>query len=218
MKAKSFQDARWLFKGRPRGHVKWAFRFFITSFIMAFVFSLFFYFTYVTTSPGNLAPRIYSVFGPVPVNVAVYIIFFILGTWMAGWALLWGERKSERSRVFVIASWAIPLSIVYIWVSLSVLFVLGFPRSMIAPVSFAPPLLASVLVPQLFVHDVLDRREKSLAKTSVGLGTVAITLWGVSSLSNGMISPLLEIFMPAYFGVLVIEYLSIHMRINGPGF
>jgi hypothetical protein len=27
-----------------------------------------------------------------------------------------------------------------------------------------------------------------------------------------------EILLPAYFGVLIVEYLSIHLRINGPNF
>lgn len=214
---KGHPKKKWLLEGRPREHVRWAFRLFVVSFIMFFVFSLFFYFTFVMAG-GFAGSRVYSIFGVIPVNLAVYLFLLTLGVWMGGWAILWGKRDSKRPKSFVWVSWAIPLGLVWVWISILVMVSLGVSSSVINLVSFIPPLIMAVLVPQLFVQELLAGKEKTISKLSVGLGLGSIAVWGVGSSVNSAALPLVEILLPAYFGLLVIEYLSIHLRINGPDF
>ncbi len=163
------------------------------------------------------APRIYSVLGRVPINVAVYIFLFTFVLWTIGWAILWGSRKSKKPKSFVIASWAIPLSIVYFAISVTSLYLSGIEESIIAAIVYTPPILTSILVPQIFVHGLLKGVEKTISKIAVGLGLLTTLIWNFSS-ANANVYFFIEILLPAYYAVLTIEYLSIHVRINGPGF
>ncbi len=206
----------WVFATRPREHVRWAFRLFIVSFLTFFVFSIFFYFTYFMQSEYT-APRIYSVLGRVPINVAVYIFLFTFVTWTIGWAIMWGSGKSKRPKSFVLASWAIPLSIIYFAISITLLYMLGVEESVMTTIVYTPPILTSILVPQIFVRGMLKGIETILSKIVIGIGVLTTLIWNFSS-ANANIYILVEILLPTYFAILTIEYLSIHLRINGPGF
>lgn len=204
--------------GQPKAHVRWAFRLFIVSFIAFFTLSLFFYPSYMTMrmgSRGFLVPYVHSAFGLVPANIAMYILFIVLGIWIAGWALLWGERKTPRPRPVVLGSWIIPTSIAYAWVSLAVLLVAGVPRQLMTAIALVPPLLVAVVAPQLFVRGLLDRLGKRLSKTALGVGFLLVGMWGAgSSLGVESVMPVVEILLPVYLGLLVIEYLGVHLRMN----
>jgi hypothetical protein len=184
---------------------------------MLLVFSLFFHFTSVRMTEYGGA-QISSLFGPVPINLVVYFSLFCITVWVSGWAILWGRRESARPKALVLWSWAIPLAIVYVWVSLSLLLVAGVQRWVMNLVSFVPPLLIAVLVPQAFLSGVLDRREKNFALAAVGLGVTVVALWGVGTTVGRGVLPFVEFFLPSYFGVLTVEYLCVHRRVNGPSF
>ncbi|MDI6642645.1 MAG: hypothetical protein QMD95_01100 [Candidatus Hodarchaeaceae archaeon] len=212
----------WNLAGRRRVHIRWAFRLFIVSFIALFTLSLFFYPSYMTMrlgAGGRLVPYVYSAFGPIPTNIAMYILFIVLGIWIAGWALLWGERKTSRPRPVVLGSWMVPLSITYAWVSLAVSLVTGVPRQLMTAIAFAPPLLVAVVAPQLFVRGLLDRRGVKLSNAALGVGFLLVGMWGASSFSDiELMMPVVEILLPVYLGLLVIEYLGVHLRVNGSRF
>ena len=160
-----------------------------------------------------------SIFGLVTANVVIYILLAVVGIWIAGWALLWGERRSKRPRSVVIGSWMIPCSIVYAWVTSAVALSAGVPRHLITVIAFAPPLLVAVVVPQLFVRGLLDRLGKKLSRAALGTGFLLVGMWGVgSSLGVKSIMPAVEILLPVYFGLLVIEYFAVHLRLNGSRF
>jgi hypothetical protein len=207
----------WLFKGRPRRNIKWAFRLFIASFTMLFVFSLLFSFGGINTARGA-GIWVRSMFGPVPMPLVSYLVFFASMVWVAGWAILWGGKDSARPKEFVLGSWTIPLTIVHVWVSLSILFSLGVERSVACVIAFTPPLIITVIVPQLFVRDLLERRERSVAKLCLGLGIPSAVFWNIGTFIDATALQFFGVILPAYLGLLVIEYLSIHARINGPGF
>lgn len=129
-----------------------------------------------------------------------------------------GEHHASRGKSFVIGSWAVPVSIVYVWVSLSVLAVVGVRGSMLMLLSLVPPLVTCVFVPQLFVLDFLTKPEHKLLKVCVGVGLTAIVCWILSLAAGEVMLLTVEALLPLYFGVLAIEYLRVHLRINGPGF
>lgn len=216
------RQREWVFTGRRRRHLRWAFRLFIASFIALFSLSLFFYPTYVvmqTGAHGAPVPYVHSAFGLVAASTALYVLFIVLGIWIAGWALLWGEPRTPRPRAIVLGSWAIPLSIVYVWVSLAGLLVAGVPRQLITAIALVPALLVSVVAPQLFIWGLLHRLEKKFSRVALGMGFLLVGLWGAGSASGvGLMMPVVEILLPVYFGILVIEYLSVHLRLNGSRF
>ncbi len=209
----------WGFTGSRKKRIRWAFRLFIISFIMFFVLSLLFYPSYMTMRLGSRGipiPYIYSAFGLVAINIAMYLFYFVLGVWIAGWALLWGKRESRRPRHIVVGSWMVPLSLSYPWISLAVMLVAGIPRQVMTPIAFVPPMLVAVVVPQLFVLGLLDRLGKRLSRAALGMGIFLVGMWGAgTAIGTEVIQPILEILLPVYLGLLVVEYLGVHLRING---
>jgi len=194
----------------------WAFRFFIASFLFFFGLSLFFFPTYTSSGRAGYVP---SVFGQVLNTVAAYILLFAAGIWMAGWAIMWEERKALKSRTFVAASWLVPASIIYVMVSLSIAILLGLPNQIMTIISLVPPLLVIMSTPQLFIRDMLGKFEKSLSRACFGLGAALVVIWGTGVLSGASIlMPAVELLIPVYLGVLILEYLSLHLRTNGWNF
>ena len=202
--------------------VIWAFRLFVVSFIAFFALSIFFFPTYTTTLYGyGYRTMVYvsSIFGLVAANVAAYILLVVVGIWIAGWAFLWGEHQSKRPRTIIIGSWMIPCSIVYAWVTSAVALMAGIPRYLISVIAFAPPLLVAVVAPQLFVRGLLGGRERMLSQAALGAGFFLVGAWGTSSsLGAGALSPMIEILLPVYFGLLVIEYLAMLLKLNNNRF
>lgn len=208
---------KWLFVGRSRRQVRWAFRLFIISFIAFYVFSSFFAFTFMIHQSSPMG-TIYSVVGQAPVTLVLYVFLVFFSLWLVGWALLWGEQRAARGRSFVIGSWTVPSSITYVWVSLATLAIAGVRGSLLTLLSLLPPLVAGIFVPQLFVLDFLKKSELKLLKFCVGVGLVAIVCWSLSLAVGESMLLVVEALLPLYFGLLAIEYLRVHLRLNGPGF
>ncbi len=226
MKARSSgrRSARdeWKFTGQRRKQIRWAFRLFIISFIALFALSLLFYPGHIAMrvgSRGFLVPYVHSVFGLVPANITMYIIYIVLGVWIAGWALFWGEHDAPRPRAVVFGSWMVPTSIAYAWVSLAVLLLAGVSRQLMTAIAFVPPLLVAVVAPQLFVRGLLDRLGKRLSRAALGMGFLLVGMWVAGSTWGAeSVMPVVEILLPVYLGLLVVEYLGVHLRMNGSRF
>jgi hypothetical protein len=168
--------------------------------------------------PETPTGSVYSVMGRVPMVLVIHAFIILLSLWLLGWALLWGERKTPRGKTFIVGSWAVPCSIVYVWVSLPVLTVAGIGGTALALVALIPPAVISIAVPQLFVADFLRGKDTMFSKACVAVGSGTIIVWASSAAIGETALMLVEALLPLYFGLLVIEYLRVHTRINGPGF
>ena len=147
--------------------------------------------------------------------MAFYISLLAAGFWMTGWAILWEERKALDSRTFILASWLVPISIVYMMVSLALAFFLEISSQLMTIISLVPPLIVIIAAPQLFIRGMLGGFEKLLSRTCFGLGTALVTIWGAGvSLGADFLMPVVELLIPVYLGILALEYLSLHLRHN----
>lgn len=148
--------------------------------------------------------------------MAFYISLLAAGFWMTGWAILWEERKALHSKTFILASWLVPISIVYMMVSLSLAFFLEISSQLMTIISLVPPLIVIITAPQLFIRGMLGRFERLLSRACFGLGISLVTLWGAGVLlSANFLMSVVELVIPVYLGVLILEYLSLHLRLNG---
>jgi len=112
----------------------------------------------------------------------------------------------------------VPASIAYVWISLPVLAIVGVGGSTLILLSLLPPLVIGVFVPQLFILDFLKETERKLSKLCISIGLAAIACWVLSLAVGENILLVIEALLPLYFGLLAIEYLKIHLRLNGPSF
>jgi hypothetical protein len=135
---------------------------------------------------------------------------------MTGWAILWEERKALNSRTFILASWLVPISIIYMMVSLSLAFFLEISSQLMTIISLVPPLIVIIAAPQLFIRGMLGGFERLLSRACFGLGTALVMIWGIGVLFGAnFLMPVVELMIPVYLGVLILEYLSLHLRLNG---
>jgi hypothetical protein len=193
--------------------MRWALRLFIVSFFFFFGLSLFFFPTYTSSGQGTYIP---TIFGQVRTTVAAYILLLAGSIWMAGWAIMWEERKALNSRTFIVTSWLVPISIAYMMVSLFVALLLEISSQLMTIISFVPPLLVVISAPQLLIRGMLGRFEKLLSRACFGFGIFLVAIWGAgASLGAGFLMPVVELVIPVYLGVLILEYLSLHLRLNG---
>jgi len=194
-------------------HLRWAFRLFIVSFFFFFGLGLFFYPTYPTS---GMMTYVYSVFGQVPNIAAAYILLLAASIWIAGWAILWEDRKAMNSKSFLLTSWLIPISIIYAIVSLSISLMLDISRLLMTVISLIPPMLVVIAAPQIFVRNMLNRFELLLSRACLGLGIFIVAIWGAGvSFGADFLTHAVELVIPVYLGVLILEYLSLHLRLNG---
>jgi len=193
----------------------WWLRFSITSFLTFLVLSVIFHPTSYVLDYFRTYARIPSVFGVVNAQVASLFAIAAFTVWVIGWGFLWygrGELSRRHAKIVKAVSWAIPLAIVYVWISS--IAIAGTSMAHAAAVVFAPPLLFCCVGPILFVWWLQNSNEKILSLFTLLIGLFIACLWIATSLMSRALNPFTEVLLPIYFGFLSTMYLLTLLRIT----
>jgi len=187
------------------------------SFLAFFVLSVIFHPTsYVVGYYRNYALAA-SLFGGVNVQVASWLAIAVFCVWMAGWSFLWyGRNKLSKAhaKVVNVVSWVIPAAIAYAWIAAAATTIIGMSITYSAVVAFVPPLLIGCAVPLLFIWRLQNSDEKALSSFTFLAGLFLVGAWIGTSLVWHVLSTLVEILLPVYFGLLSVTYLLTLLRIT----
>ena len=194
----------------------WWLRFSIVSFLTFLVLSVIFHPTSYVLDYSRTYALISSIFGGVKAQVASLFAITAFIVWVIGWSFLWyGRDELSRchAKIVKMVSWAIPLAMVYVWVSAIVAAIVGTSITHTA-VIFAPPLLVACVVPILFVWRLQNPNERILSSATLFIGLFIACLWIVASLMSRALNPFTEVLLPTYLGLLSTTYLLTLLRIT----
>jgi len=207
--------ARRSVKKRRTKSTIWWLRFSIASFLAFFVLSVVFHPTSYVLDYFRTYARIPSVFGVVNAQVASLFALAAFIVWVIGWGFLWygrGELSRRHAKIVKVISWAVPLAIVYVWISS--IAIAGTSMTHAEAVVFAPPLLFGCVGPILFVWWLQNSNERILSLFALFIGLFTACLWIATSFMLRALNPFTEVLLPIYFGFLSTTYLLTLLRIT----
>ncbi len=172
-----------------------------------------FFFPTLALSPDAPFYYLYSVFGRFPRILSLHFGLAVLVLWLSAWALLWGKRDSERSKLLRIGSWSVPAGLAYAWIVFALGAALGVGGGALITLVLAPLAAVAVLAPQLFVWELADPLERKIGLACAGTGVFALGSWILCPVWGGARTAA-EGTLPLYFGLLAIEHLRLHLRLN----
>ena len=207
--------ARRSVKKRMTKSTIWWLRFSIASFLTFLVLSVIFHPTSYVLDYFRTYARIPSVFGVINAQVASLFALAAFIVWVIGWGFLWygrGELSRRHAKIVKRVSWAVPLAIMYVWISS--IAIAGTSVTYAAAVVFAPPLLFGCVGPILFVWWLQNSNERILSLFTLLIGLFIACLWIATSIMSHALSPFTEVLLPIYFGFLSTTYLLTLLRIT----
>jgi len=201
---------------RIKNTILWL-KFSIASFLAFFVLSVIFHPTsYVVGYYQNYA-LVSTIFGGIKAQIASWLAIAVFCVWMIGWSFLWyGRNKLSKphAKVVNVVSWMVPSAIAYAWVAAAITTVVGMSITHVMVVAFVPPLLIGCAVPLLFIWRLQNSDERALSSFTFLAGLFLVSAWIGTSLVWYVLSPLVEILLPVYFGLLSVTYLLTLLRIT----